>query len=140
MIDFFVNQWDKNKNALREYFENNNMENYDTYEKLVKLVLELVINKNNEIYGETINIDNLKEIDYGDYQGCLIYIFPSDTYQPMASETFYMTVDYGSCSGCDTLKSIMGWFDEKPTENQVNELMQLCLNLIQNAHSFKDWN
>ena len=140
MIQFFIDQWDKNKNILREYFETNSKDNYDTYEKLVKLVLELIINKDNEVYGETVNTKKLKEIDYGQYQGCLIYIFPSDTYQPLANETFYMTVDYGSCSGCDTLLSIIENFDEKPTKNQVKGLMKLCLNLIQNAHRFKEWN
>lgn len=140
MIDFFVKQWDKNKDSLREYIKNNTMEKYDEYEKLVKLVLELVINKDNDVYGETIDIDKLKEIDYGDYQGCLIYVFPADTYQPMASDTFYTTVDYGSCSGCDTLLSITGYCtEEKPNENQINHLMQLCLNLVQNAHRFKYW-
>lgn len=139
MVDFFITQWDKNKEVLREYIKNNNMEKFDEYEKLVKLVLELVINKDNDVYGETINIDKLKEIDYGDYQGCLIYVFPNDTYQPMASETFYTTVDYGSCSGCDTLLSITGYVTyEKPNENQVNKLMQLCLHLVQNTHRFKD--
>lgn len=140
MVQLFIDQWDKNKNILREYFETHSKDNYDTYEKLVKLVLELIINKDNEVYGETVNIKKLKEIDYGQYQGCLIYIFPSDTYQPLAHETFYMTVDYGSCSCCDTLLSIIGNSTEKPIKNQVKGLMKLCLNLIQNAHRFKEWN
>lgn len=140
MVDFFITQWNKNKDVLREYIKNNNMENFDEYEKLVKLVLELVINKDNDVYGETINVEKLIEINFGEYQGCLIYVFPNDTHQPMASETFYTTVDYGSCSGCDTLLSIIGYdTDEKPNKNQVEDLMELCLHLVQNTHRFWDW-
>lgn len=141
MIDFFVKQWDKNKNILREYFKNNKMQSYDTYTKLVKLVLELVINKDvDDEDDETINIDKLIKIDYGEYQGSLIYVFPIDTYQPEVSETFYTTVEYGSCSACDTLASIIGYDDEKkPNKHQVDMLMKLSLNLVQNTHRFKDW-
>lgn len=139
MIDFFVKQWNKNHKKLREYFENNTINKYNNYKDLVKLVLELVINKDNYVYGETINIKKLKEIDYGNYQGCLIYVFPANTYQPLANDTFYTTVDYGSCSVCDTLLGIFGYTtDERLTKKQVDELMQLCLNLVQNTHRFKD--
>lgn len=140
MIDFFVKQWDKNHKKLREFFKNNTIEKYDEYKKLIKLVLELIINKDNNVYGETINIDELKEIDYGDYQGSLIYVFPANVYQPIARDTFYTTVDYGSCSVCDTLLSIIDYHPEKkPNDNQIKDLMQLCLNLVQNTHRFKDW-
>lgn len=140
MIDFFIKQWEKNKDKLRDYFKNNTVDKYDEYKKLVKLVLNIIINNDNDVYGEKIDVSQLKEIDFGDYQGTLIYIFPADTYQPSANETFYMTVDYGSCSGCDTLMGIIDIFqDGTPSDKQVDELMTLCLHLVQNAHRFKDW-
>lgn len=141
MLDFIIKQWDKNKNSLREYLENASYDDVDTYEKLVKLVITHIINKDNDMYGETIKLSNLKEIDYGDYQGTLIYIFPADTYQPSAYDTFYISVEYGSCSGCDTLLSIVGYYfgeTEKLGKEQVDDLMKLCLHLVQNIHRFKD--
>lgn len=141
MVDFIIKQWDKNKDSLRKYLEDAKYEDVNTYEKLVKLVITHIINKDNDMYGETIKLSNLKEIDYGDYQGTLIYVFPADTYQPSANDTFYTSVYYGSCSGCDTLLGIVGYCfgeAEKFGKEQVDDLMELCLHLVQNIHRFKD--
>ena len=139
MVDFIIKQWDKNKEILRKYFENNTADKYDQYKKLVKLVLELIVNKDNNVYGEEIDVDKLQEIDFGDYQGTLIYIFPTNIYQPSIYDTFYTSVHYGSCSGCDTLMGIFNYYDEKPSKEQVDELMTLCLHLVQNTRRFKEW-
>jgi hypothetical protein len=41
-------------------------------------------------------------------------------------------VEYGSCSGCDTLQSIQDWSNELPTEQQVKDFMALCRHLVCN--------
>jgi hypothetical protein len=144
MVDKFTKKWYENKDKLQHYFETNTTNNYDSYEQLVKVVLKYIINDGVENYheldyNEAIQIDKLISIDYGDYQGTLIYIFPEYTYQPSISETYYTFVDYGSCSGCDTLKGILTCYDDElPTEGIVKDLMTLSLHLIQNIHDFKE--
>ena len=143
MVDKFTKKWYENKDKLQNYFETNTINNYDSYEQLVKAVLKYIINDGMENYHkldyEAIQIDKLVSIDYGDYQGTLIFVFPEYTYQPSTSETYYTFVDYGSCSGCDTLQGILTcYYDELPTEGMVKELMTLSLHLIQNIHSFKE--
>lgn len=141
MIDLFVQQWENNKDLLKKYFETTNITEYDSYEKLIKIVLDKIINTDNDVYGETINLNKIIKIDYGDYQGTLIFVFPADCYQPSPYDTYYTTVSYGSCSVCDTLMSVVGgWCDDDlPTNSQVDRLMTLSLHLIQNTHTFKDW-
>lgn len=137
MIKHFVKAWDENKHLLEDYIKTHNQDEYDDYGELVKLIIEKVLNNYKELSFKT---DDIVEIDFGDYQGTLIYVFHEDTYQPDTEETFYTSVDYGSCSGCDTLQSITGWLDEPPTEDQVKGYMDLCLHLLQHMKCFGDEN
>ena len=93
---------------------------------------------------QKINTKDIKEIDFGSYQGTLIFVFSNDVSQPGLGETYYTSVDYGSCSGCDTLQGIScsNYTWEFPTESQVNDYMTLCLHLLENTHSFREsyWN
>lgn len=142
MIKEFVNQWDKNKKVLEEYFRTHKQEEYDEYSKIVKLLIQYVLNEG--LKGDCdeikINPDTLTEIDFGDYQGTLIYIFAQDTYQPSTNDTFYTSVEYGSCSGCDTLQAIQGYcLEEFPNEKQVEGYMKLSLDILQRINRFKDY-
>ena len=74
----------------------------------------------------------LKEIDDGDYQGTLLYLIPEDTYQPNSSEYLMTFVEYGSCSGCDTLQGIQCFLDTKSRDKSIDDLMNLCKDLICN--------
>lgn len=135
MNKHFVKAWDENKHLLEEYIKTHNQDEYDDYEELVKLVIEKVLNNYKDLSFKT---DDIVEIDFGDYQGTLIYVFHEDICQPDTDETFYTSVDYGSCSGCDTLQSINDYSNELPTEDQVKQYMDLCLHLIQNIKCFGD--
>ena len=142
MIKEFVNQWDKNKKVLEEYFRTHKQEDYSEYSKIVKLLIQYVLNKGlNDDWDEIkINPDTLTEIDFGDYQGTLIYVFAEDTYQPSTNETFYTSVAYGSCSGCDTLQDIQEYgLEEFPNEEQVEDYMKLYLDILQKINRFKDY-
>ena len=134
MIKYFVNAWEDNKGGLRKYFKTHKQENYGSdYDSLLGALLN-VINGYNDINFKT---ENIKTIDYGNYQGTLIITFAIDTYQPTENETFYTVVDYGSCSGCDTLLAICDWdYDKLPTEKQIDGYMELCLHMIQNIKCF----
>jgi len=121
MIAEFVAKWDAKKNEIEDYFK----EKHPTdYAEIVKKVVEIL----KEDYGSP-NAEKIHEIDDGAYQGTLLFIIPEDTYQP--HDYWYVRVWYGSCSGCDTLEGIRGYYDEKPTEQQTKDYMTLALHILQ---------
>lgn len=145
MIDFVVKKWEKNKEKLENYFLKNTQSDfaYD-YHCLVRRVIDIILNDDDYSYDEgcqqnKFETNDISVIDYGDYQGTQIFIFHYDTYQPNPRDTFYTSVYYGSCSGCDTLLRINEYStNEKPTKEQVKDYMILSLHLIQNINTFKE--
>lgn len=123
MIKEFIDQWERNKYNLEIYFKSNKMAHYDSYEKLVKLILKEVMLDDEYFY------DN--EINSGGYSGTNIYFFHKTDYPDI--EDYYSTYCfYGSCSVCDTLDSIINYnWSELPNDEQVKDLMLLCLHLVQ---------
>ncbi len=133
MIQEFVSAWGKRKTDLENYFRKTPQGQYDSYETLVKLIFQFVINAEiAEKCGMTeYDINRLHVIDDGNYQGTLLFIIPKDMYQPSADDYVITTVSYGSCSGCDTLLSISRYEEGIPNEQQVKDYMTLCLHLLQ---------
>src|SRR5262245_9078197 len=122
MIAEFVRKWEDNKEIIRQKFQ---VKHPDNYMEIVRTVVDCLAS---EDYGHP-DPANIKELDFGDYQGCLVYIIPETGYQP---STFWaVTVDYGSCSGCDTLEGIREYSDGVPTSVQVNDYMTLALHIVQ---------
>ena len=131
MIKGFIEKWDKHSKELEEYFRNTEQKEYSNYVDIVKLLFELVINKD-EVYDcNKFDTENILVIDDGDYQGTEIFILHKDTYQPSTEEYVYTNNYYGSCSGCDTLLSISVYNYGKPNEEQVKDYMELALHLLQ---------
>ena len=146
MVKRFVYAWDRNKDKLEEFIKTHKQEEYDSYEELVKLLFNVVINPGCKEFKypwcEGFKTDDILEIDNGDYQGSLIYILHIDTYQPSVCEYVYTSVEYGSCCVCDTLQGIESrgnYSDELPNEQQVKDYMELCLDLLQNCHMMKEY-
>ena len=139
MIKYCIEKWDKNKDLLRSALDNNKLLNhvlnkndddpleYLEYKDLVKLTVVFILNDENEW-----DVNKIKEIDDGDYQGTLLYLIPEDTYQPNSSEYLMTFVEYGSCSGCDTLQAIQCFLDTKSRDKSIDGLMNLCKDLICN--------
>lgn len=139
MIKYCVEKWDKNKDLLRSALSNNELLNhvlnkndddpleYLEYKDLVKLTVMFILNDENEW-----NANKIKEIDDGDYQGTLLYLIPEDTYQPNSSEYLMTFVEYGSCSGCDTLQCIQCYLGVRSRNKSIDDLMNLCKDLICN--------
>lgn len=144
MIKDFVKAWDLNKNKLEEYIKTHKQEEYDSYEALVKLLFDIVINpsieEGNSVFGfsERFDTENILTIDDGDYQGTQIFILHKATYQPCVEEYVYTSVYYGSCCCCDTLQSIHSYDDGLPNETQVKDYMQLLLHLLQKCHMMSE--
>lgn len=134
MIMKFIDKWNDNKSTLENYYRTHEQKEYDTYEKIIKLIFELIINDDEEDF----NIKRLTVIDNGDYQGTQLFIIPRNVYQPDVTDYVYTHNYYGSCSGCDTLLSISNYSEDLPTKNQIKDYMLLSLNLIENMKYLKE--
>ena len=141
MLKYCLEQWDKNKNKLEESLSKNRELNECDYETLVELTFDVIFNTDVE-YGMELDIENIIYIDNGDYQGIQLYLIPFKTYQPSEYECLMTFVNYGSCSGCDTLQSIQSnrydddnYNDDNvvPTATQLKDYMALCEDLISNT-------
>lgn len=98
--------------------------NWFDYIDIVKIVIEAV----HDGYGSP-NPENIHEIDDGDYQGTLLFVIPSDNYQPYTY--WYVKIAYGSCSGCDTLMAILEGDFGNTIDEKVDSLFTLALHIIQ---------
>ena len=132
MLKFCINAWDKNKDKLKSVIRTDTKLKFCDYSYLVKLIVKYILNPSIEDDQDKFNADEITVIDNGDYQGTLLFMIPRDTYQPTEYDYLLTYVGYGSCSGCDTLLSILDLIDELPTENQTKDLMTLCRHLVCN--------
>lgn len=130
MIKICKERWALKEKELREKISSMSLEEIENleYAKLVEITMNTILNCD-EL---ELNIERIHEIDDGDYQGTLVYLIPFDTYQPGAYEYLMTYVGYGSCSGCDTLLSIIGYTVGEVTEEMINDLVTLCRDLIMN--------
>jgi len=132
MIKEFIERFEKNKNQLRGTFSAAHPENY----KAIVASVVRAVGAEDE-YKEP-SPERIHEIDDGDYQGTLVYVIGAGGYQP--SDYWYVKVDYGSCSGCDTLEGIRGYSDEPPTSDQINDYMTLATHIVQGLKRMGDDN
>lgn len=136
MIKLFAKAWEKNSKNLEKWFAENPQEKYSEYKDIWKAVLDIVVNP---VMRTPFNTERITEVDDGDYQGTLLLIAPFDTYQPSHYEYVLTYVDYGSCSGCDTLLAINSYgYENLPTARQVKEYLNLALNMLQAARPIFD--
>lgn len=131
MLKICKEKWNKNESKLREILKQEKDLNSCGYITLVKLAVNTILNEENN-QDDELDIENITEINNGDYQGTLIYLIPFETYQPTEYEYLMTCVSYGSCSGCDTLQSIQDWCEEEITKEQLNDFMSLCKDIITN--------
>jgi len=131
MIEKFTKRWFERKDSVQEKFE---AKLPSSYSDIVLAVVEML---NDEDEYETPDPARIHEINDGDYQGTLLYVIGAASYQP--STYWYVKVGYGSCSGCDTLESILSgnWGHETEEEKKawkdeaVSQLMTLALHIVQ---------
>lgn len=125
MIDQFVTQWEKSKHLLEKVFSKKHPENYQDIVVEVIKILSVEDDKYNDPDPERVH-----EINDGVYQGTLLYVIGAKEYQ--SCDYWYVKVDYGSCSVCDTLKAIKSekW-DNPPNPSQISDYMALALHIVQ---------
>lgn len=124
MIDEFVKIWDENKDVLREQFSQNHPPNYCA---LVKSVITMLSNSMNAY--DKPDPERITMINDGQYHGTLIFVIGASNYEP--SRYWAVKINYGSCSGCDTLESIRHYGSNPPSGQQVDDYMTLALHVIQ---------
>lgn len=135
MLKILVKKWDKNKEKLRKVLSETI--NCIEYKDLVKLTFSTIYNDGDESFEypyRELNCNRITEIDNGDYQGTLLFLIPFKTYQPCEYEYLMTYVNYGSCSGCDTLLAITddNW-NRRFSDKQVSDLLILCKDIITNT-------
>jgi len=125
MIQKFIDKFMEQKAVIQKQFEEAHPESYLA---IVKAVVRVI---GDDEYGNP-DPERIHQIDDGDYQGTLVFIIAEMGYQPC---TYWsVMVGYGSCSGCDTLQSISGYSDDKPSPEQVKDYMTLALHIVQAIH------
>jgi hypothetical protein len=122
VIKEFVQAWEARKNEVRAALS----AKHPDYSDIVRAVVSIL--SDTEYYGAP-DPNRITLIDYGDYQGTLLFIIAASGYQP--SDFWFVKVAYGSCSVCDTLQAICQYSDDPPTESQVNDYMTLALHIVQ---------
>ena len=137
MLRILKMKWSKNESKLREALSNIEMDNLE-YIDLVKITFDTIFNSDGGTYDDgTLDTNNITVVDDGEYQGSQLFIIPFDMYQPDYTDYLMTYQCYGSCSGCDTLLSIRQYDEGNPNEQQLNDLMTLCRDLI--MHTIKPY-
>lgn len=122
MIQEFVDAFMAKKPQLKAMFAKAHP---GEYMDIVKSVVEVISDDDYDVPDP----GRIHQIDDGEYQGTLVFVIGAKGYQP--SKYWYVYVDYGSCSGCDTLQAIHEYSDEPPNEGQINDYMTLALHIVQ---------
>lgn len=129
MLDRAIKQWDKNREYIKEQLKTRigNKDHFKNYFELVKFTMKNIMNHN--VDDKKYDIKHITQINNGDYSGTLIYIIPEAIYEPDIWQYLVTFVDYGSCSGGDTLIKLK---EDYKYEDSINDYMILCKDIITN--------
>lgn len=134
MIKYALRKWDAGRDTLRRIISQTEKAEryYWNYIDIVKMVCRCILNVNMIEGDPEIDVDKITMIDNGDYQGTLLFMLPFCTYQPPSESDYLMTfVDYGSCSGCDTLQIIQS-NDDPSDQDMTDSYLTLCRDIVNN--------
>ena len=123
MVKEIVDLWNERKDNLRSNISSTVIE---SYEDLIGLIVRNIL---------TDYVSRYTVLRSADYQGCLVTLFVRD-YSGNIEDFFYSSLDYGSCSSCDTLERIKDDVDDGkyggiPNARQVDQYMIVALHIIQ---------
>ena len=122
--------WDKNHKRLKEYFETHVIKGYCEYIDIVRLVAEIILEWEKPI---------IDEVKHEEYEGNAVYVIWKRHYllnEEGEQRNYLVTFNhYGSCSGCDTLKGVIGddydCYLRIPNKEEVRGLMTIAMHLVQ---------
>lgn len=127
MIVQFIERFQEIKLDLLEQFCQKEPE---SYEDIFKQTIKMMFENSEDSYScnsETPDYERITVIDNGDYQGTLVFVVASKSYQP--NDYWVSTVDYGSCSGCDTFQAYCTYGDD-PKESAPH-MLTMALHMIE---------
>lgn len=116
MIQELVTKWEEKKHILESKYSKQFPENYTAIVKDIAEILDL-------------NPNEVHEICEGSYSGTLLYIIYKEYY--IRAGCYYVLIDYGSCSACDTLEAIRPYDSSLIDQTTINDLMILALHIVQ---------
>ena len=124
MIQAFVDRFISQK-ALFKANIRQNWDEFDEYSMLVKAVVTAITDED-EFSEPVPDPERIHVLGGGEYSGTLLFVIGckhaySDTY-------WYVMIDYGSCSGCDSLAAAHLY---DPTDTSVDDVWTLCLHIVQ---------
>ena len=126
MITEFIDKFQEIKPRLLEQFSK---EEPDNYEDIFKQTIKMMFEESEDDYysnSETPDSERITVIDNGDYQGTLLFVVASKSYQP--SDYWATRVAYGSCSECDTFQS---YSDYDNPEKSAPKMVTMALHMIE---------
>ena len=126
MITEFIDKFQEIKPRLLEQFSK---EEPDNYEDIFKQTIKMMFEESADDYysnSETPDSERITVIDNGDYQGTLLFVVASKSYQP--SDYWATRVAYGSCSDCDTFAS---YSDYDNPEKSAPKMVTMALHMIE---------
>lgn len=153
MIDWAIEAWNDYSEDLKEYLQNEEViksiehGDDDSYINLANLVIKKILNKGLENLcfnlgiGSVIHIgtDSIEVMKTGRYIGEIHLIFPvySGTEYcsgSTATDYYYTTIDYGSCSACDAMQYALS----SDGDERIQALMRIALTMVQNLRRMGD--
>jgi len=94
-----------------------------SYESILEITLSCMFNNLDHQPCSDFQVN-----DFGEFKGVKIFIIPEVNVFDYPGKLWVTKVDYGSCSGCDTLKQL----DDVKIDDQLNGYMLIALHLIEN--------
>ena len=129
MIIEFIDKFQEIKPRLLEQFSDREPDDYsDIFKQTIKMMFE-ESEDTEDTYScnsETPDFERITVIDNGDYQGTLLFVVASKSYQP--SDYWATRVAYGSCSECDTFAA---YSDYDNPENSAPKMLTMALHMIE---------
>lgn len=132
MIQKFVDRFMEHKDLLAEQFKK---EFPSSYTDVVKGVVEILVDEDDP-WGD-MDPTRIQKVGWGSYQGTNLYVIGAQGYG--GEPSWVVKVEYGSCSGCDTLARIESerkydWDSNTTTttEQNIKDLLTLALHIVQN--------
>ena len=124
MIVQFIERFQEIKLELLEQFCQKEPE---SYEDIFKQTIKMMFPYNKDYDSESPDFERITVIDNGNYQGTLVFVVASQDYQP--SDYWVSSIDYGSCSGCDTYQAY-STYGENPEES-AQHMLTMALHMIE---------